>query len=429
MSLNPNERYAYNEDTDTHTWVIAANDQVVLTGEEFSEIIYAYVEAGEDKTQAQISEEFDLTAKQVSYVFRYAPVPVTKSSAPYTPAQIQNMTPKQLVQLDTARRKESNLRKKQEVRVKLLQQELDKAIDKREIANQIRDAILSTTTPVEFNVTRHQKNKERDSSVVFCFQDWHAGATCRVTNPFTGFDSSVFQSRINQCRNFIQNYKQTISQDKVSPTLLFNGDLLDDPMSQMHYDQQINQDTRGIEQIRMCAEAICTLVTAAVSRFPNQVVNVVALAGNHDRMTPTKDLDPERMGHWILWEIVRARLHGLLNAGVVVLDIPRRKSTCVMTCGKVRLLAWHGDQKMKPADIIQNDAICNSGYRVLVQGHNHKRIIQEGAGHMFVTMPSLMGASNYGEEWGYAYRPGQGVIEICNLGESFKVDVRFFDLD
>lgn len=428
MSLNANERYAYDASTDTHTWVIAANDQVVLTGEEFSELIYAYVESGEDKTQSQISEEFDLTPKQVSYVFRYAPVPVTKSSPPYTPQQIQNLTPKDLLKLDTDRRKESNLRKKQDTRIKLLQQELDKAIDKREIANQIRDAILTTTQPVPVSRTRHQKHKELDSSVVFCFQDWHAGATCRTTNPFTGFDSSVFLSRIDQLSNFILNYKQSISQDKVAPTLFFNGDLLDDPMSQMHYDQQINQDVRGIEQIRMCAEAICDLVTAAVSRFPGQQINVVALAGNHDRMTPTKELDPERMGHWILWEIVRARLINLVNSGAVVLDIPRKKSTCVMTCGKVRLLGWHGDQKMKPSDIIQNDAIYNSGYRVLVQGHNHKRIIQEGAGHLYITMPSLMGASNYGEEWGYAYRPGQGVIEICNYGESFKVDPRFIDL-
>lgn len=393
--------------------------------DDLSGAIHSYVTAGEDRTQAEVASSLNLTVKQVADMFRS--VGVSKGSEPFTPRQARTLSPTQKRELRAKRRVSSGEMKHLRDRVKALQAELDKSDDRRAYVEAIRTAILATTTPAPAGNARAARNSPSSGVVVFCLQDWHCGAVSKPNMTFKGFNQTIFESRIGSMRTAIANFKPELSAAP-APLLLFNGDLLDDYTSSMHFDQIHNQDSRGIEQIRLCAEAIVALVRTAVQTFAGQVVTVHALAGNHDRGHAKSEGDPIRLGHWIVWEIVRARLTEYLDRGVVALLVPDRKVSAIYESNEVRILAFHGDIKAKIDNILHSDAMNGPGYRILLQGHTHRRYVQEGAGHIHVMMPSLMGASNFSEEMGWASRPGQGILEVAVVNGEFLTSIRFIDL-
>lgn len=416
----------YTQTDDNHTFN-APFGTFSLDSDTLRSIIESYVEDGLNKTRQDVCLEFGIEERELVFLLRNLPGGVTKSSPPVLPGELLELTDAQVFERQIAVRRQQLKDKSTQKQVKVLTEKLDKALDKVEMATALRDAIASTTQPV-MSVKRHRSTSTTEGCAIFCLQDWHAGGTCEKNGDFAGFDKSIFDARIAEMTAEIENYTFTLRADVVQPILFFNGDLLDDIMSQMHKTQQLYQDVRGIEQIRLTAEAIVTLVNAATRRFPDRVVKIVALPGNHDRVTKSRDDDPERMAHWILWEIVRARLANLLSDGAISVTVPRSKTYLVHQHGPVRIIGHHGDTKAKAQAHVLRDAMHSAGYRIVVQGHTHQRLVREDNGYMEVVMPSLMGASPYSDEFGYATRPGQGVIEISNDKQKFKVNVRFMDL-
>lgn len=421
--------YQYLADTDIHVWTSPNGGQPVsLPGRTFAELIFSYVSDGEDQPQHEVQERFALTNSDLNLILKGTPGGISKSSPPYTPQELLEKSPAQLEELKIARRKAALHRRKHLREIRSLRNQVDRLQDKRDVVEGFQQAVSQAAKGTRISRPSSKEVSDSDGQIIFSFQDWHAGATARKGHNFIGFNRDVFVDRVGQLCNHIVSWRSSLNCKSPQPILYFGGDMVDDLLGQMHHDQQYEQDARGVDQLRLCADGICAVVEAAMERFPDKKIKIVALAGNHDRMKPGRDMDPERLAHWILFELVTALLKPVKDRVEIVL--PRKRSDCITQCGPVRVLGWHGDGRIKPEKAALNDSIYSHGYRVMLRGHFHTRRLEEGPGYMYVTMPSLMGGSNYSaNDYGYGERPGQGSVEVVHSPDGkFKIDVRFIDL-
>lgn len=415
---------SYSFADNTHVFEFG-EETLQLSEEQVADLLFAYTRDGLSLTRHETAMRQGLTVQQLLGVFRLLPGgPVTKGSPRWTPQVLLENEADDLLSAEVSQRGQILAERRQKAAPKILRRELDRALDYRDVITGLTDALRTapfSVVPLECAPPAGPASAQ----TVYCFQDWHVGAVASPRQRWQDFNATIFEDRIKQLMAAIGSWQGYAAPEDTECVLFFNGDLLDDFVGQMHYDQMRNQDLRGIEQLRVCARACVSLIQAARVKYPR--VKVIALPGNHDRAGKKREDDPARLGHLIVWEIVR----GLLpeDAGVEVLT-PAAHSAVVAECAGVRVLGWHGDQAARPDKIVGFDAVGAPGYRILVKGHVHKRQLLEDSGYMFCSMPSLMGASNYSEDFLFAYRPGQGVIDIApaTRGGGFQTNIRFIDL-
>ena len=406
-----------------HVYLRGKDDVFTLSDEQIDLICESYVKSGRDLPQQQVAEILDISMDDLKYILYNTFEGINKSSEPISPAKVLDIGVEKTV-AETLRRKKRLVRERlEEARARSAEADREKAAS---LLDEIKDVIRKVVKPeCVLLPTKFIPINSSLASKTYVYTDWHVGSkTARRTSRYKGYNKDIFKTRIAHCMSKIEN-KDSI---ECAVNVVFLGDLLDGPLGNMHKNQAKGQDLREMDQINHAADGIVSLITKAFS-VHGGVINMFAVGGNHDRVTMDRKEDPTRFGHQVLMEIVRLRLDNYTSRGLVRIFDTNEKFQGFNASANVRLILNHGDNNAKAPNLVTMDGVCHSGYKVILQGHLHKRFIEEGNGYMKVITPSLMGGSDFAQdELALASRPGQSIVRVYDDGDNYSAQVEWVDL-
>lgn len=420
-------KYHYHESTDIHVFGKDLDDatkpRTALDTAKYGAVVSSYVSAGGNLTKAGVAARFGLTISEVKLILDLGPQKITKDSPPYLAAQLDNYTVEELQE----QYRESHYRQLQKAISDQKAEQANKGYNRRveneiimtEIKDAIRESLVSFKIPEVEAVIPECSN----TAMVYCYQDWHAGAAHPADQATGEYNADVFKNRIAQCVENLDNMP-----DADSIYIAFIGDLLDSPLANMHHDQGMRQDVHGMDQIRMAAEAAAQLIAATVERYPGQKIEVLSVSGNHDRLTKDRSIDTKGLGNTLVMEFAKEYLR---DVEYVSFHYPDFKWFGFNATDKVRIIMNHGDNNVDPRNLVAEDSPNPALHRIVIQGHNHDRFWKECGTYTCAKMPAVIAGTGFiSNSLGKSKRPGQGAIFIEDFDDdrTFSIQPIYIDL-
>lgn len=366
---------------------------------DLSLFMYLYINKGLGKSQIECREILnragcDITVKELRYMLKV--FDITKDS-PYilTPLDIQIFGINSDIE-------DSNIEN-----AKIRYKEVENNYLVETIVNRLGGSIQAIEVP-SIN-TKELNIQENKKGIVVILSDWHVGK--RVTAPSKNrYDSKIFVERLHRILDKVSSYSKRV--DNVSElAVVFLGDMVEGPMSNLRASQAQNLEMFDYEQIDFAARNVANCISEIVNIF-GLPAKIAAVGGNHDRMTTKKTDDLLRTGHRLVMNSAKKYLKNLEKDKLVSwLNIEKR--VFAFSMGQSRIILSHGDSACKPERFIMLDNAHGSPNKIYIQGHLHSRQFIEKDGYLHIISPSLVGPTCYEEyELGHRSYPGQSMLEI-----------------
>ncbi len=405
------------------------NDILHIETELLTQIVYDYITVGNNLSSDELYLRYvnklnNMTKDDLQSML--SSLGIKKTSYPFLPEECKDNDADRLAAIYISRKSANAIVKSKELEIRelkrqvsTLQHDVSEKVSIAEILNKGFENIDSES----YALGAHSASK---TCRVICFSDWHVGVEIKSSdlNSDNDYNIDIVKERINKCIEYISN-ADISEQDEIY--IAFLGDMMDGMLSNMKPLMAVEHDLHGIEQLVSASDIIIDLIYRLYKLFDRRMT-ILTVGGNHDRLTEKKIQDKNRLAHLVLFDRVRLGLkYKVPNANLTFISNNKRWYGYDLING-VRLIINHGDNSAKYDKIVTADLHANTDYRVLLQGHLHKREVLECNNYMGIKVPSLVGVSRFGEgDCCLVSRPGQAIVSIQN-NDTLRVNAEWIDL-
>lgn len=273
-----------------------------------------------------------------------------------------------------------------------------------------------------------ENDQKSFNHTLICLSDLHIGQFFSVDG-VVKYDLRIAKERLS---SYLSRVRQDLLKNMPQKvTILLLGDLVDGVLPVLRPSMPLEQEIFGKDQIRVCTDLIYDFCMGILSLEVSGVVEVLSVAGNHDRIGQGRDDDEQRLAAQYIMDVLSAKL-------------PKDRFKCVMADQKIlyvqltpncRGIINHGDARVNPQELVLFDILNPAKYRVVIEGHIHNRNYTEHTGYCKITSPSLVGESSYSYNF-IAKKSLAGQMCVCiEERESLRGDVcievnpRFYNLE
>ena len=385
-----------------------------FTEEEINEFFLQFSSKGHNKTQLQIRNHFDLSARDWAKaknhfgVYKLSNVFWDFSFDAIPPAERENAVADRLA---TVFRNPNKVVDR--AYTKVVQREAKKSITENikktaELDTFITElAVAASKAPIP--VVQRGQDKWASSKPVFvAVSDLHINA--RVE----GLDIQDFNNEI--CAEYFTTVaEETNDKGSSDVTVLINGDIIESFTGKNHPDSFVQ-----MEYGQTYAQGIIT-ARDMIIRFLasiNNLKKVLVISGNHDRLASSNKEDDQQGVGRILAEFLKFAFS----------DIEVEWSAKVLSheTENVNYLATHGDKRFTSKDA--NALLWKYGVKgkqnVLLTGHWHHRSIKvDDENFRHISLPSLFTGNTYSDHAGFTTKAGFALFEESRKGQLIHTDI------
>lgn len=265
---------------------------------------------------------------------------------------------------------------------------LNKLLRERSRQEELNEILLAAVRDGDLPSLNYTRNyiEPSDNTLLLGLNDIHYGID--ICNAWNVYNTSV-------CREMLCKYLDKAieigERHYCEDCIVFcNGDMIN---GKIRLTVQLSNKENVIEQVKGVSELIAEFLAALSAHFTT--VKFVSIAGNHSRISDTKDnaVLGERLDDLIEWYL-EARLQGIENiivGGAGKID----NSFYVLDIRGKTYLGVHGDIDDSPAKIAGLQAMAQTPVYAILCGHKHHNMINEVNGVKLIMSGSFMGVDDY----------------------------------
>lgn len=399
----------------TYKWE-ATRGPIELPVELADQMFYEYSRHGLDMSQSQMRQKHDLkiwqwnSIKNTLFLYKDSNIlsPHTEDNTP--PEQFQQVVDDkmQMKMKDKQRLIESSYFKETIKRYKeTIQKDSVQTFALENMIDELND-ITADWKSKTATLTRTRDFKTERKWIVAVIADLHIGA--RSENLDLTPDYSPAQTR-NLLSKIADRINKTGATDV---TVCILGDIIES-FTGLNHPNSWQSVEFGMHGAKVIKEAMSVLEEFLAKT--NNVRQILAVSGNHDRITASKKEDSRGQVAEIILYMLQ-RLYGK-NLDIQYNDIVLSKQV-----DGIQYILAHGDKK---AIRDGKQAVINHGdsklFNVILEAHVHNRQIKEDEkSHRRITAPAVFTGNRYSEENGWLARPGFLTFENDGTGRPTMTD-------
>jgi predicted phosphodiesterase/ribosomal protein L29 len=377
---------------------------------EIDELFYEYSRHGLNMSQTAIINKHNLEAWQWQSIKRK--LQLVKDSnifSPHTVSKYKGEQLKEMIEKKIDRKYEQKGQlveeayKKQTLKAyeKVIHENEKKLLEKDIFYNEVMNLLPKAKIVSTIHVNKKAKTSEH---VTIPIADLHLGARVEHVQNTPNYNPDILEKYLNTIA------KQVNDLQAKKVTLIFLGDLIESFTGLNH-----KNSWKGIEYGYFGSTVVIKtveLLTRFISKI-NNVVEIVAVSGNHDRTTSDKGEDTKGE----VGELVFYILNMLYKNKINVNYHPDVVSTIIDGINYIITHGHLGESKKSPNQLIVEYG-NNKKFNLILEGHLHSRIVKEdGRKFRFVICPSLFTGNSYSKQLGFSSTPGY--LQITNNGNGY----------
>lgn len=258
------------------------------------------------------------------------------------------------------------------------------------------------------------KNKKDKTKMFALISDWHIGVIVELGD-LNAFNYKIATTRV---QTYINKVLKIAKDNNISEITVVNcGDMIEG--AYMRGSQAFEVEFTFGEQIAKATELLFDML---VKLSGSVKVKYVGIAGNHDRIVASKDLNAD--GDTAM-KIVNGSIKQLINVSRSILEDRiefieadnEYSTTIVANERKIKFV--HGDNESKgDGKLAKHSLFDEEIIDCLVYGHYHHFKVHElGRDKMEVQVGSIKGADNYSKRLKLCSHPSQAVMLVYQDGE------------
>jgi predicted phosphodiesterase len=403
---------------DTYHWKSKKNGPMSISIKDADLLFYSYSKHGLDMSSTSVRLKFDIPLK-IWFSLKYA-LSLYKDSHIISPYTIE-ITPDDELRSLIQERMQAKERDKERIIVeehdKAVIQEYNKTIREfktRDLAiEEMLDSLVDSLTIPNLIINEiSPANTHAPTHIVAAVADLHIGAEAKELLSTPDFNYKILRDRLDTVANEIN----AIAAKEVSVVML--GDIIETATGLNHINtwQSIQDGAYGETVFKMAVEALIEFFGKI-----NNLREVIAISGNHDRITPSRNEDRfNSMSGMIFYTLGKIYQDSLTIKHHYLLQNFVRNG--------LSYIAVHGDKPVFKRKNLGTEGVLEFGdtscFNIVLCGHLHSReIIADHSKYRWIRCPGIFTGNLYSEEMGFFAKPGFNIIYMNErTGEPVVID-------